>query len=281
RTAPSNQRRTPQGPPPRSAACIQHPDPLPGQEDVPLVQQVRSSPSGSYNVFSITEVYNNNIFDLLAQDSFGELGLKRDIITNKDGKSEVPYLTHEYVKNAADVLDLVRKGLQMRIQQSTLIHDHSSRSHLVITLTITAHSFQGQKCKNMPTEQQEAGRQHNLCHEVCLRRTSIVYIELGMSGVKGAALRETSFINRSLSALSDVLGALSERCSHIPYRNSRLTHLLQDSIGGDAKLLIMLCVSPCQKFTAETLQTLGSGTRARQVSRPLTKKRIPARCKAK
>lgn len=54
---------------------------------------------------------------------------------------------------------------------------------------------------------------------------------LGMSGVTGAVLRETSFINRSLSALADVLGAISEQRSHIPYRNSKLTHLLQDSIG--------------------------------------------------
>ncbi|PIK47983.1 Kinesin-like KIF25 [Apostichopus japonicus] len=55
---------------------------------------------------------------------------------------------------------------------------------------------------------------------------------VGVSGVKGTALREASFINRSLSALADVLGALAEQRPHIPYRNSRLTHLLQDSIGG-------------------------------------------------
>lgn len=54
---------------------------------------------------------------------------------------------------------------------------------------------------------------------------------LGMSGVKGAALREASNINKSLSALADVLGALAEHRSHVPYRNTRLTHLLQDSIG--------------------------------------------------
>lgn len=53
----------------------------------------------------------------------------------------------------------------------------------------------------------------------------------GMSGVKGAALREASNINKSLSALADVLGALAEHRSHVPYRNTRLTHLLQDSIG--------------------------------------------------
>lgn len=58
-----------------------------------------------------------------------------------------------------------------------------------------------------------------------------VYLCLGMSGVTGAALWESSCINRSLSALSDVLGALAERRPHVPYRNSKLTHLLQDAIG--------------------------------------------------
>ena len=53
----------------------------------------------------------------------------------------------------------------------------------------------------------------------------------GMSGVKGVALREASYINKSLSALADVLGALAEHRGHVPYRNSRLTHFLQDSIG--------------------------------------------------
>jgi len=96
-----------------------------------------------------------------------------------------------------------------------------------------------------------------------------------MSGVTGAALRETSHINKSLSALADVLGALSEQRSHIPYRNTRLTHMLSDTIGGDAKLLVMLCVSPAQRFITETLQCLGFGSRARQVQRGQTKKRRP------
>ncbi|XP_063297850.1 kinesin-like protein KIF25 [Pelobates fuscus] len=220
---------------------------------------------------SITEVYNNEVFDLLAQDGSGVLGVKCDVITTKDGKTEVPSLTHEGVRNATDVLDLVKKGLQLRVKHSTLVHDHSSRSHLVVTLTITAHCSHSMGMAGSVKSQKPLKTKLQL---VDLAGSECV----GMSGVKGAALRETSFINRSLSALSDVLGALSEHCSHIPYRNSRLTHLLQDSIGGDAKLLLILCVSPCQKFTAESLQTLGFGTRARQVSRPSAKKRNPTLC---
>lgn len=69
--------------------------------------------------------------------------------------------------------------------------------------------------------------------EACLLTSTIAFFctVLGMSGVTGAALRETSCINRSLSALADVLGAIAEQRSHVPYRNSKLTHLLQDSVG--------------------------------------------------
>lgn len=62
--------------------------------------------------------------------------------------------------------------------------------------------------------------------------TSVLFCTVpGMSGVTGAALREASFINRSLSALADVLGAIAKQRAHVPYRNSKLTHLLQDSVG--------------------------------------------------
>ena len=69
-----------------------------------------------------------------------------------------------------------------------------------------------------------------------------------MSGVKGAALREASNINKSLSALADVLGALAEHRSHVPYRNTRLTHLLQDSIGKCSSSRNNAAVSDCLKF---------------------------------
>ncbi|KAH0622450.1 hypothetical protein JD844_024776 [Phrynosoma platyrhinos] len=192
---------------------------------------------------SVVEVYNNEVFDLLAKDNFGRpSGVKRDIITNKEGKSDVPLLTYEPVEDAEEVLEIVNKGLQLRVKHPTLVHAHSSRSHLVVTLTVT---------------------------------TVLPEDDFGMSGVTGSVLRETSFINRSLSALADVLGAISEHRSHVPYRNSKLTHLLQDSIGGDAKLLLMLCVSPSQKYVTESLQTLGFGSRARQVQRGQAKKRNP------
>ncbi|XP_068926671.1 kinesin-like protein KIF25 [Petaurus breviceps papuanus] len=254
---------------------------------------------------SVVEIYNNELFDLLAKDSSGIFGVKRDVITTKEGKSNVPLLTYELVESPAEFMKLINKSLQLRVKHPTLVHADSSRSHLVVTVTLTISvpfdSFANQQaieklCKEIlctapqkvmksekpsfsprgpspapipldPTEQQKQV-------QTKLQLVDLAGSEcIGMSGVTGTILRETSFINRSLAALADVLGALSEHRGHIPYRNSKLTHLLQDSIGGDAKLLVMLCVSPCQKYLAETLQSLGFGSRARQVQRVQAKRR--------
>uniref|UniRef100_A0A670YJV7 Kinesin family member 25 n=1 Tax=Pseudonaja textilis TaxID=8673 RepID=A0A670YJV7_PSETE len=241
--------------------------------------------SGSHWVeVSVVEVYNNDIFDLLAKDNSGRLnGIKRGIMTNKEGKNDIPLLTNEPVEDVVEFLELVNQGLQLRAKQSTLVHTDSSRSHLVITLTITIKAATGDDFGKKLEHFFTAACSSRACSPAQLSResverpmqmrTKLQLVDLagsesvGMSGVTGSLLRETSFINRSLSALADVLGALSEQNSHIPYRNSKLTHLLQDAIGGDAKLLVVLCVSPSQKYITESLQTLGFGSRARQVQR--------------
>ncbi|KFW80725.1 Kinesin-like KIF25, partial [Manacus vitellinus] len=278
---------------------------------------ISEKPPGSYWVeVSVVEVYNNEIFDLLAKDSYGKVfSIKRDVVTTREGKRDVPLLTHETVENASEFLHLVKKGLQLRVRHPTLVHAHSSRSHLVVTLTITTIVFGD----NFGTSWEDEQASQRLNKEVSCTfpqktrdsksasssgtsspvqveatekikqvKTRLQLVDLagsecvGMSGVTGAALRETSFINRSLSALADVLGAIAEQRSHVPYRNSKLTHLLQDSVGGDAKLLVMLCISPGQKYLTESMQSLGFGTRARQVQRGQAKKKnFPMPSKAK
>uniref|UniRef100_A0A8C0GX44 Kinesin family member 25 n=1 Tax=Chelonoidis abingdonii TaxID=106734 RepID=A0A8C0GX44_CHEAB len=232
---------------------------------------ISEKPPGSHWIeVSVVEVYNNEIFDLLAKDSCGRVfGVKRDVVTTKEVHSTIKFL------------QLVDKGLQLRVQHPTLVHAHSSRSHLVVTLTITTKAVSADSFASSPAQFESTEKLKHI-------KTKLQLVDLagsecvGMSGVTGVALRETSFINRSLSALSDVLGAIAEQRSHIPYRNSKLTHLLQDSIGGNAKLLVMLCISPCQKYLAESLQSLGFGTRARQVQRGQVKKRnLPVSSKSK
>ncbi|NWS18733.1 KIF25 protein, partial [Pachyramphus minor] len=278
---------------------------------------ISEKPPGSYWVeVSVVEVYNNEIFDLLAKDSYGKVfSIKRDVVTTREGKSDVPLLTHETVENASEFLHIVKKGLQLRARHPTLVHAHSSRSHLVVTLTITTVVF-GDNFGTSWEDEQTSQRlnkdvsstfplktrdslsasssrtsspvQFEATEKIKQVKTRLQLVDLagsecvGMSGVTGAALRETSFINRSLSALADVLGAIAEQRSHIPYRNSKLTHLLQDSVGGDAKLLLMLCISPGQKYLTESMQSLGFGARARQVQKGQVRRRtFPVSSKAK
>ncbi|XP_078488302.1 kinesin-like protein KIF25 [Ciona intestinalis] len=268
---------------------------------------------------SVAEVYNNDIYDLLSDNP---KQLKHDIVTTRGSSRDVPTLTQIKVKCPEDVESLMRLGLNRRAQIATNVHEHSSRSHLIVTVTaiVCQHDARPQSVSSNVSSEPNTPRRRpssvdsahrvrrklpqptppifastpNLTTDDVIKsvpaspvtmptkstyKTKLQLVDLagsecvGMSGVTGSALRESSFINRSLSALSDVLTALSERRSHIPYRNSKLTHLLQDSIGGDAKMMIMLCVSPTRKYLTETMQTLQFGSRARQVQRGPPRKR--------
>ncbi|XP_023079336.2 kinesin-like protein KIF25 isoform X2 [Piliocolobus tephrosceles] len=271
-----------------------------------LFRLISENPSRSPKVeVSIVEVYNNDIFDLLAKDTVAAVsGVKREVMTAKDGRTEVALLASEAVNSASKLMELVRGGLQLRAKHPTLVHADSSRSHLIITVTLTtaacSDSTADQACSaTLPREQTEAGRAGRSRRtsqgasalqpvpgdpagraEHVQARLQLVDLAgsecIGVSGVTGSALRETACINRSLAALADVLGALSEHRGHVPYRNSKLTHLLQDCLGGDAKLLVILCISPSQRHLAQTLQGLGFGIRARQVQRGPARKRPPS-----
>ncbi|XP_069930675.1 kinesin-like protein KIF25 isoform X2 [Oryctolagus cuniculus] len=237
---------------------------------------------------SMVQVYNNDVFDLLAKDgSAGLAGAKREVTTTKEGRTEVSVLAHRAVGSARELMRLVHGGLRLRAQHPTLVHAASSRSHLIITVSLAAAGSSDspgqlqagphqQPPNATPPALVPGDRAGHLQREQVQPRLQLVDLAGSESGVTGLALREASFINRSLAALAVVLGALSQRRAHVPYRNSSLTHLLQDSIGGDAKLLLLVCVSPGRKHLAGTLQGLGFGTRARQVERGPARGRPPA-----
>lgn len=284
-----------------------------------LFRLISEKPAETHTVeVSVIEVYNNEVFDLLAKDEHGNaVGQRRDVITTSSGSSQVSGATFQPACSAPEVMQIIHRVLKLRAHCPTFIHTDSSRSHLIVTLTISSKSpnalalarrLQSAKKDMQSSTQKEwwsprcrranpAARhssdelfvspasspcpspsrspclspRHSISQTPFTTKLQLVDLAgsecVGMSGVSGAALWEVSCINRSLSALSDVLGALAEHRPHIPYRNSKLTHLLQDAIGGDAKLLVMLCVSPTQHFITESLQSLGFGTRARQVQR--------------
>ncbi|XP_005104593.1 kinesin-like protein KIF25 isoform X2 [Aplysia californica] len=281
-------------------------DPHPDEGVIPratreLFRLIEEKAPGTHSIeVSVVEVYNNDIRDLLSSDP----NAKHDVITGGDGQLSIPTVISKPVDTVYAVMCLVQRGLRTRRETATLVHEHSSRSHLIVTLTVTskAPSFfaksasvdsnlsevgLGKKGRSLSQtwtndQLQGIGQGQVPANQQPVIRTKLQLVDLagsecvGMSGVKGVALREASFINKSLSALADVLGALAEHRTHVPYRNSRLTHFLQDSIGGDAKLLVLLCVSPAQRYITESLQCLGFGQRARQVQRGPTKRRLPS-----
>ncbi|XP_074661381.1 kinesin-like protein KIF25 [Tubulanus polymorphus] len=275
-----------------------------------LFRLLEEWPEGSHTVeISVVEIYNNEIRDLLGSDAT----VKHDVVKDPDGGMHTPTVVSKVAENVETIMTYIHQGLKNRQETTTAVHEHSSRSHLVVTIsiyktcccppespitkirsnsdTLSVPSSPRGSFRARKNSLQASGSTSSLSSRSSSPSTSLpqtrVKLQLvdlagsecvGMSGVKGAALREASNINKSLSALADVLGALSDKRSHVPYRNCKLTHLLADSIGGDAKLMLMLCVSPVLRFVTETMQCLQFGTRARQVERgPVLKRRSSER----
>ncbi|NXE84032.1 KIFC3 protein, partial [Cochlearius cochlearius] len=136
-----------------------------------------------------------------------------------------------------------------RATECTNLNEHSSRSHALLIVTV-----------------------RGLDRSTGLRTTGKLNLvdlagseRVGRSGAEGNRLREAQHINKSLSALGDVIYALRSRQGHVPFRNSKLTYLLQDSLSGDSKTLMMVQVSPAEKNTSETLCSLKFAERVRSV----------------
>ncbi|XP_059032504.1 kinesin-like protein KIF25 isoform X3 [Mustela lutreola] len=213
-----------------------------------LFRLISENPSRSLKVdVSIVEVYNDDILDLLANERRPAVsGPPWEAPMTKATKREVSPPTRAPVRSAEDFVALAAGSLRFRARRATRVHARSSRSHLIITATVTAAPagsspedgqslgprLQGRpaggRASPGPPGAQRVGEQvHAKLQLVDLAGSECA----GVSAVTGAALRETSFINRSLAALADVLGALAEHRDHIPYRNSQLTRVLQDVLG--------------------------------------------------
>jgi len=203
---------------------------------------------------SILEIYNENLRDLLEESS------KVLDIKATDTQVTVPGLVEEEVSGEEEVSEFIRMAYKRRASGRTDMNEHSSRSHSIVTIQTLQ--------KSLDTGLVYTGKMHL----VDLAGSENV----GKSGVHGAALIEAQNINKSLSALGDVIQSLQQRKNggHIPYRNSKLTMLLKDSLGGNAKTLLLPHISPAQDNVAETLSTLNFASRAKQVEVGKSKKNV-------
>jgi len=194
---------------------------------------------------AVTEIYNETIRDLLAI----EKDKKLDVKMGSDGSCTVPGLTEEHVATVSAVLQCIDRAQKNRAVTSTDMNEQSSRSHSIVTVKTT--------CGMKGAEQTYVGK----IHLIDLAGSENV----GKSGVSGQGMKEAQNINKSLSALGDVIASLVAKTPHTPYRNSKLTMMLKDSLGGDSKTLMIVQASPAQTNVVETLSSLNFASRARNV----------------
>ena len=212
----------------------------------------------SYNLeLGMLEIYNEEIFDLLVGPTMGEKkeGARQvrgksslDIRRNPDGRMEVPGLTKERANTIDEVMELLKRGNKNRATASTNMNEHSSRSHMVLTIDVS--SSVGETLENQGT----------------LFLVDLAGSErIRKSKSEGEQLKEAGFINKSLSALGNVMQALDKRQSHIPYRDSKLTYLLQNSLGGNSRTLMIVTISPVAESRDESINALQFATRVRSI----------------
>lgn len=144
------------------------------------------------------------------------------------------------VESVEKVRKLLKTASKNRSQAETLMNERSSRSHSVFQLRL--------KGRNIVSEQEIEG----LLNLIDLAGSE----RLAQSGAKGERLKETQCINKSLSCLGNVIASLANRDKHIPYRDSKLTHLLQNSLGGNSKTLMFVNISPTEESVNETMNSL-------------------------
>ncbi|XP_047094904.1 kinesin-like protein KIN-14K isoform X2 [Lolium rigidum] len=196
------------------------------------------------NVFSyevgvqMVEIYNEQVRDLLSNDiAQKRLGIWS---TSQPNGLVVPDASLHSVTSTSDVLDLMEIGLANRAVGSTALNERSSRSHSILTVHV-----RGLDMKNGSTSRG------------CLHLIDLAGSErVERSEATGDRLKEAQHINKSLSALGDVIFALAQKNAHVPYRNSKLTQVLQSSLGGQAKTLMFVQINPDVESYSETISTL-------------------------
>jgi len=195
---------------------------------------------------SYVELYNEQVFDLL---SAGDQSLR--VFDNKDKGVIISGMEDLPVRNRSEVYALLKKGAERRKTASTLMNITSSRSHSVFTLTVTT--------------------RQTIDNEELLRIGKIHLVDLagsenvGRSGAVDQRAREAGNINTSLLALGRVINALTSKALHVPYRESKLTRILQDSLGGKTITTIIAALSPASTNYEETVNTLEYVQRAKNI----------------
>nr|XP_031863411.1 uncharacterized protein CI109_001287 [Kwoniella shandongensis]KAA5530483.1 hypothetical protein CI109_001287 [Kwoniella shandongensis] len=211
---------------------------------------------------SYIEIYNETLRDLL---NFKKGPLRDDekpTIHFVKGKVYVEPLVEEIVSTPEDVMELLEKGNAGRRIGATDWNERSSRSHCVFTIVIESRPRDG-----------------DADEDIRLSRLNLIDLAGSEKAVSDSERRgEGKHINQSLLALREVINKLTEKtkASHIPYRNSKLTHLLENALGGDSNICVICTMSAEEEHCSETLETLKFAGRCSQVKTNAKKNVLPS-----
>nr|XP_043617546.1 kinesin-like protein KIN-14P [Erigeron canadensis] len=202
--------------------------------DLFRISQSRST--YKYEVWvQMVEIYNEQVRDLLGNDTSQK---KLGILST--ASLAVPDANMRQVSEPSDVLALMEIGFKNRARSTTSMNERSSRSHSVVTIHVSG------------TDLKNGGSLNAGLHLVDLAGSE----RIDRSEVVGDRLKEAQHINKSLAALGDVIFSLSQNSAHVPFRNSKLTQVLQSSLGGQAKTLMLVQLNPEAASYSESLGTL-------------------------
>jgi Kinesin motor domain len=198
---------------------------------------------------SFIEIYNEEIHDLIGPDVKAKLELKE----STDKGVFIKGLSMQIVKSIPEIEKLMNYGSKNRSVGETAMNKDSSRSHSIFTIYIEA------------SETQDADNQ-----KIVAGKLNLVDLagseRQSKTQATGDRLKEANKINLSLSALGNVISALVDgKSSHVPYRDSKLTRLLQDSLGGNTKTVMIANISPASDNYDETFGTLRYASRAKSI----------------
>ncbi|KAI0020738.1 kinesin-domain-containing protein, partial [Xylariomycetidae sp. FL0641] len=218
-----------------------------------LFRKLEADDTESFVKCSFIELYNEELRDLIsAEDNSKQLKIFDDTSRKGHATTVVQGMEESHIKSAADGIKLLQDGSLKRQVAATKCNDLSSRSHTVFTITA---------CIKRAGEDGE--------DYVCAGKLNLVDLagseNIQRSGAENKRAAEAGLINKSLLTLGRVINALVEHNSHIPYRESKLTRLLQDSLGGRTKTCIIATVSPAKSNLEETISTLDYAFRAKNI----------------
>ncbi|KAI3437601.1 hypothetical protein D9Q98_000054 [Chlorella vulgaris] len=220
----------------------------------------RDSGKASFRISCyLLELYCDDLSDLLSDHKKGEKMHKAnrlEIKKDPKGLVTVPGATVvDNISSSRELMDVIEMGLSRRRVSSTEMNRESSRSHLIITICVESTNLQTQT----------------------VARGKLSFVDLAgservkKSGSVGEQLKEAQAINKSLAALGNVIAALATEQGHIPYRDHKLTMLMSDSIGGTAKTLMFVNVSPVDSNLDETQNSLQYATRVSCIRNDVSK----------